>query len=289
MNRDAERAIYNRTTERIRGGQMTEEEKQGGAQQFEMVLSAAAQLPGVKIDREKYLAGALGKKFSAEVVAMAIESSPAAAGIEPEKLSAIADASIRYEATKVTALSTAAGIPGGFAMAGTVPADMAQYFAHVLRIAQKLAYLYGWENLFSGTEEEIDDETKNLMILFIGVMFGASGATDAIAQISKVVAAAVEKRLAQEALTKGTIYPIVRKVATYLGIQMTKGIFSKGVSKVIPVIGGLISGGITLATYAPMSLKLKDYLAGLEVADPQTYVAEIIDVQNTEEDEKFEE
>lgn len=289
MNRDVEQAIYNRTTEEIRGGQMTEEEKQGGAQQFEMVLSMAAQLPGVKIDREKYLAGALGKRFSAEVVAMAIESSPAAAGIEPEKLSAIADASIRYEATKVTALSTAAGIPGGFAMAGTVPADMAQYFAHVLRITQKLAYLYGWENLFSGTEEEIDDGTKNLMILFIGVMFGASGATDAIAQISKVVAAAVEKRLAQEALTKGTIYPIVRKVATYLGIQMTKGIFSKGVSKVIPVIGGLISGGITLATYAPMSLKLKDYLAELEVADPQTYVAEIIDVQDTEEDENFEE
>lgn len=268
---------------------MTEEDKQDSANQFEMVLSAAAQLPGVKIDREKYLAGALGKKFSPEVVAMAIETSPAAAGIEPDKLSPIADASIRYEATKVTALSTAAGIPGGFAMAGTVPADMAQYFAHVLRITQKLAYLYGWENLFSGTEEEIDDETKNLMILFIGVMFGSSGATDAIAQISKVVATAVEKRLAQEALTKGTIYPIVKKVATYLGIQMTKGIFSKGVSKIIPVIGGLISGGITLATYAPMSLKLKDYLAGLEVANPQTYVAEIVEVENIEEAEAFEE
>lgn len=261
---------------------MTAEENQASAEQFEMILSTAAQLPGVKIDREKYLAGALGRKFSSEVVATAIESSPAAAGIEPEKLSSIADASIRYETTKVTALSTAAGIPGGLAMAGAIPADMAQYFAHVLRIAQKLAYLYGWDNLFSGTEEDIDDETKNLMILFVGVMFGVSGATEAIAQISKVVATAVEKRLAQEALTKGAIYPVVKKVATYLGIHMTKSIFSRGVSKVIPVIGGIISGGITLATYAPMSLKLKDYLAGLEMANPQTYVAEVVEVDEVD-------
>lgn len=263
--------------------------EQGGANQFEMVLSAASQLPGVKIDREKYLAGALSKKFSPEVVAMAIETSPAVAGIEPERLSAIADASIRYETTKVTALSTAAGIPGGLAMAGTVPADMVQYFGHVLRITQKLAYLYGWNNLLSGADEEVDDEARNLIILFIGVMFGAQGATDAVAQLSKLVAQAVAKRLPQRALTKGVVYPVVKKVATFLGVHMTKEVFGKGVAKAIPVIGGIVSGGITLATYAPMSLKLKDYLAGLEVASPQTYVAEIMGADDNEETEAFEE
>ena len=35
------------------------EEKKDAAQNFELVLSSAAQLPGVRIDREKYLAGAL--------------------------------------------------------------------------------------------------------------------------------------------------------------------------------------------------------------------------------------
>lgn len=256
------------------------EEKKGAAQNFELVLSSAAQLPGVRVDRKKYLAGALSKKFSSEVIATAIESSPAAAGIKPEELSPIADASIRYESTKVTAISAAAGIPGGFAMAGTVPADLAQYFAHVLRITQKLAYLYGWDHIFEGTEEEIDDETKNLLILFIGVMFGANGATDAITKISSQVAVAVAKKLPQKALTKGAIYPIVKKVAGYIGVKMTKDIFAKGVSKVIPIIGGAISGGVTLATYAPMCLKLKDYLAGLEVADPDTYVAKVISIED---------
>lgn len=256
------------------------EEKKDASQSFELVLSAAAQLPGVRIDREKYLAGALSKKFSPEVIATAIDSSPAAAGIRPEKLSSIADASIRYESTKVTAISTAAGIPGGFAMAGAVPADLAQYFAHVLRITQKLAYLYGWDHIFEGTEEEIGDETRNLLILFIGVMFGANGAADAITKISSKVAAAVANKLPQKALTKGAIYPIVKRVAGYIGVKMTKDIFAKSISKVIPVIGGVISGGVTLATYAPMCLKLKDYLAGLEVASPDTYVVEVLDIED---------
>lgn len=262
--------------------EITQEEAIGN---FQMVLSSAAQLPGVNIDREKYLEGALKKSFSPEVISMAIETSPAAAGISPEELGAIADASIRYEATKVTALSAISGIPGGLAMIGTVPADLAQYFAHVLRICQKLAYLYGWENLFTGTEEEIDDETKNLLILFMGVMFGANGATDAIAKISQSAAAAAAKRIPQKALTKGVVYPAVKKVAGYLGVKMTKDVFAKGVSKAIPVIGAVISGSITLATYTPMCLKLKDYLAKLEIADPATYV---IDIETKTEDQNFE-
>ena len=46
--------------------------------------------------------------------------------------------SINYELNKVTAISAAAGIPGGFTMVGTIPADITQYMGHLLRIAQKL-------------------------------------------------------------------------------------------------------------------------------------------------------
>ncbi len=254
-------------------------------QTFENVFTAAIQLPGVKIDREKYLSGALNKHFSPEIIELAIQTSPAAAGITPDKLDSIADASIRYESLKVTALSTAAGIPGGLAMAGTIPADLAQYFAHVLRITQKLVYLYGWDDIFSD-KDMIDDETRSLLILFVGVMFGAQGAIDAVAAISAKVAEAVAKRVPQKALMKGAIYPIVKKVAIYLGIQMNKEIFGKAVAKIVPVIGGVISGGITLGTYAPMCLKLKDYLAELETADPATY---IIDIEPEDTVGKFEE
>ncbi|MGN0959868.1 MAG: hypothetical protein ACI4OC_03910 [Coriobacteriales bacterium] len=242
---------------------------------FQQVFNAAAQLPGVRIDREKYLTGALKNHFSPEVVAAAVASSPAAAGITPERLASIADASIAYETAKVTAISTAAGIPGGLAALGTVPADLAQYFSHVMRIAQKLAYLYGWENMFDGSEEEIDDAAKSMLILFVGVMFGAQGACEAVGKVAEKAAAAAAKRIPQKALMNTTIYPIVKKVAGYLGVTMTKEIYGKGISKAIPVIGAVISGGITLASYAPMCLTLKNYLAGLEVADPATYVIEV--------------
>lgn len=242
---------------------------------FQQVFNAAAQLPGVRIDREKYLSGALKNHFSPEVVAAAIASSPAAAGIPAEKLASIADASIAYETTKVTALSTAAGIPGGFAILGSVPADLAQYYGHIMRIAQKLAYLYGWENMFAGSDEEIDDAAKNMLILFIGVMFGAQGACEAVGKIAEKAAEAAAKRIPQKALTKGVVYPIVKRVAGYLGVSMTKEIYGKGIAKVIPVLGAVVSGGITLASYAPMCLTLKNYLAGLEVADPATYIIEI--------------
>lgn len=242
---------------------------------FCQVFDAASQLPGVNINREKYLRGALAHHFTPEVVAMAVETSPAQAGIDPEKLDSIAKASIKYEAAKVTALSTAAGIPGGMATVGTASADVVQYFAHVIRIAQKLAYLYGWEDFFD-SDEEMDDETSGMLILFIGVMFGAQGAGEGVEKIAAQAAVAAAKRIPQKALADLPIYRVlVKPVAHQLGVQMNKEIFGKGVGKIIPVIGAIVSGGITLATYAPMCFKLKDYLSKLELANPESFVVEV--------------
>ena len=37
---------------------------------------------------------------------------------------------------------------------------------------------------------------------------------------------------------------------------MNKEVFAKGVGKAVPVIGGVIAGGITLATFRPMGNRL---------------------------------
>ena len=42
------------------------------------------------------------------------------------------------EFNKVSAISFVSGLPGGVAMFGTVPADLAQYSGHILRILQKV-------------------------------------------------------------------------------------------------------------------------------------------------------
>ena len=102
-------------------------------------------------------------------------------------------------------------------------------------------------------------------------MFGVNGAANTITKISASAAQKASKDIAAKALTKGTIYPIVKKIAQALGVKMTKDIFAKGVSKVIPIVGGIASGGLTYVTYKPMAYKLKKHLATLKWCDVNYY------------------
>ncbi|PZE64214.1 MULTISPECIES: hypothetical protein [unclassified Curtobacterium] len=242
---------------------------------FGKALVVATKLPGVRIDRAAFLRRSLARYCTEEQIRTAVAETPAAAGIPAATLRTIADASITNETSRVTAISAAAGIPGGFALAGTIPIDSAQYLAHMLRIAQKLAYLYSWPDLFGKDGDEPDDGTQNLLTLFVGVMFGVQAANKGIGIVAEKLATQMVKQLPKQALTHGMIYPIVKTVAKHLGVQMSKSIFAKGVAKTIPVVGGVFSGGLTLATFLPMAKRLRKHLATLETANPTSQSAAI--------------
>lgn len=235
---------------------------------FAQVLEAAAKLPGVRINRASYLRTALRRHCTEEQIEKAVLTSPAAAGILSKVIAEAAKASIAYETSKVTGISTLAGIPGGLAMVGTVPVDVAQYMGHMLRVVQKLAYIYSWPDLFSDDSEEIDEATESMLILFVGVMFGVQIAQGGVAKVANMIAANVAKKLPQKALTQGLIYPIVKKVAGHLGVTMTKRIFANGIAKAIPIVGAVFSGGLTLGTFLPMCKRLQKHLASLELTKP---------------------
>lgn len=251
---------------------------------FTQVLDASAKLPGVRINRASYLRAALKRYCSEEQIERAIAEGPAAAGVPLEVINEVANTSIAFETSKVTGISILAGIPGGFAMIGTVPADLAQFFGHVLRIAQKLAYIYSWPDLFADDGEELDEATESILTLFVGVMFGVQLAQAGVSKVSTMIVGQVLKKLPQQALTKGMIYPVVKKVASYLGIRMTKQLFAGGVAKFVPVVGAVLSGGLTLATFLPMSKRLQKHLASLELTKPGHRVNEdeIIDAEVVE-------
>ncbi len=222
----------------------------------------------MRIDRAAYLRKSLQRYCTDEQIEHAIAASPALAGIPPEVIRDVANTSIKFETSKVTTISAATGIPGGWALLGTVPADMLQYTGHMLRIAQKLAYVYSWPDLFEGDSEGLDEATESILTLFVGVMFGVNMAQSGVTKVSAMIAAQTARRLPQKALTKGAIYPIVKKVAGMLGVAMTKKTFASGVAKAIPVAGAVLSGGLTLATFLPMSKKLQRHLASLELTKP---------------------
>lgn len=236
----------------------------------EDILQQAIKLPIVNVNREKFLHKELIRYYSEDVVNIAIKKNPAYAGIEKERINEISKQVINYETNKVSAISFAAGMPGGFAMAATVPADIAQYFGYMIRVMQKLAYLYGFEDL-ELNEESISDGTMNQIMVFLGVMFGVQGANAGVKKIAEAAAKKVSKSMAQKALTKGTVYPIVKKIAQAVGIKMTKQIFAESVSKVVPVIGGVVTGSLSYATFKPCAKKLKNSFKDLYLCDPQYY------------------
>lgn len=235
---------------------------------FSKTLLVAAKFPGVQVSREAYLRSALKRRCSEEQIRLAVEHGPAVAGIPADVIERAAKAAIQFETTRAAGLSAAAGVPGGLAILGTIPVDAAQYFAHMIRVSQKLAYLYGWPDLFSDAGDDLDDATKNVLILFLGVMLGANAANGAVAKVATMMAGQVAKKLPQQALTKGVIYPVVKRVATQLGVKMTKTLFANSVSKAVPLIGAVLSGSLTVATFLPMSYKLKRHLSDSDLARP---------------------
>lgn len=200
----------------------------------------------------------------------AIASTPIHAGIPIEKINAIADEVIKFERNCVSGISAALGMPGGVAMVATIPADIAQYYGYMLRATQKLLYLYGFPEI--NTEEKgqiFDTETINVLIICLGVMYGAAGANNALKSMAKALATGVEKKLMGMALTKGSIYPIVKSVSKWFGVNMTKQVFAGFFKKAIPVVGGVIGGGITFLTFKPCCDRLKNVLQNTRLSDPQ--------------------
>jgi hypothetical protein len=238
---------------------------------FTSVIESAAKLPLVRIDRTEFLTKNLGKLCTPAQLQKAITEGTLHAGIPIEKLDKLAKDMINAETIKVTAVSTATGIPGGLAMAATIPADLAQFYGHIIRIAQELAYIYGWDEMFTESSD-LDAGTESQLVLFIGVMSGVEAAKKALVKLfGETAMKSVAKKIAAQALTKTWYYPIVKKIATIMGQRMTKSIFARGVGKAIPILGGAISGGLTLATFKPMANKLQKHLSEMAHMSPEEF------------------
>ena len=256
---------------------------------LEKVLRTAIKTPGVKIKRDVFLRKEQIKYCPEEIVKEAIRYNPAKAGISKKVINRVSLSVINYETTKVTAVSVAASLPSSAAAAvavGAASADITSYFAHILRVVQELAYLYGCEQ-FDFNEDNVDSETMNFLMIFLGVMFGVQGAASTLNKLANTIAEHVAKKLAQKALTKGTIYPIVKQIATKIGLRMTKQIFADTVASAIPLAGSAISGGLTFAMFRPCCMKLRKNLMSYNLCDPDYY--RVVDVDAVVEEQEFQE
>lgn len=102
-------------------------------------------------------------------------------------------------------------------------------------------------------------------------MFNINYANVAIKTIAETMAINIAKQLPKKALTKGSIYPLVKLIASRLGFYMTKEVFTKGVVKIVPIIGGVTNGGLTYISFRTCSTRLKNKFKALPISDPNYY------------------
>lgn len=259
---------------------------------IEDIIIMGLRIPGISVNREQFLRSEFMKDFSQEVIETAIACNPAQAGITTEEIEKYANEVIKFERNCVSGISAALSTPGGIAMTATIPADIAQYYGYMLRVAQKLLYLYGFPEIDTTEKgKKFDTETLNILTLCLGVMYGVAGANNALKSIAKALGTGVQKQLMKKALTKGTIYPIVKSISKWFGVRMTKEVFTGFFKHAIPVIGGVIGGGLTYVSFKPCCDKLKESLQNTRLSNPdyvdtddeEILISDTADVDKTSE------
>ena len=223
------------------------------------VLATVLKMPSVKVDRVGFLRKELRPYCNQSRLQMLGNVRPYTV-VSEQVIDKLARQCVNKHTALATATSTVAGLPGGLAMAATMPADMTQYFYHVFVLSQKLAYLYGYPD-FCEEDGELSDMASDLLTIFMGVMMGAPVAEKGISELSVAVAESAVTRLPRVALTKTAVFSVASQIAKMIGTRLSKSGFAKGVGRFIPIAGGLFSGGLTLFTFRKGANRLRRQLS----------------------------
>ena len=240
-------------------------EQDDQAQKFAVkFLKKIIRLRGVRIGRDDYLRQELRKLgLDDDTITLALKTTPVQAGVSRAQLDRLAASTIAFETRKSAAISFATGLPGGFAMLATIPTDITQYYVHAFRVMQKLAYIYGWKD-FLGDLDEIDDETIGKVTLFLGVMMGVGGASSSLTAFTTQIARpALQKQISKQALTKTAWYGPMKQILRVIGVNVTKNSFARTVTKAVPVVSGILSGGMTFMMLKNQAFRLQRHLREL--------------------------
>lgn len=219
------------------------------------MIGTVSKLPIIRVNREEFLR----KQFAnSPYIDQIVQNGPQSV-FTPESLRKKADEVIKSSTNKASLTSFVAGLPGNpIMMVVAGGADVVQYFGFAINMSQQIAYIFGEDELFASNNNEMSEEAKMRVIAYLGCMLGAGGAASLIANVSKAAGAKIGKTVASRALTRTAWYPIMKKVGAILGQKITKKTVEKTIAKAVPVVGGIISGGLTYFTFSPMGNRLAD-------------------------------
>ncbi|MHA5123187.1 hypothetical protein R5Q06_03215 [Oenococcus oeni] len=134
---------------------------------------------------------------------------------------------------KSTAFSFAAGLlSNSVIMSGSATADILQYFAFAVRMAQEAAYVFGRPSIFNENGALTEAGERGVM-LYLGAMLGVAAANSGLMLVSRGLGTTAGKKILQTALTKIFWYPLMKKIGAAIGLQVTKKTASGLVTKTV--------------------------------------------------------
>jgi hypothetical protein len=213
-------------------------------------------LPMARVNREKFIQRLSTRELKGMNVQVALKKSPNSA-YSQQAINKAAKKIIAKHALWVTLISAISAIPTGWMMIPFFIIDIIQFQIHVFAVSQKLLYLYEDEEKLT---EYSSDTATQLMILMTTIMIGKQQFTRMLKSATGVVTKQVIQRFTIKALTQFSILNIVRQVAKWFGIVLTKETLLEGIDVAIIIICAIISGLISLWLFKPMANNLMKYL-----------------------------
>ena len=225
------------------------------------IILNAIDNPATRVDREQYLREIMFsyKPNMTQIEQQDFLNNPVRA-IGINEINYIADKVIKNSIWKTTGLSFLAGLPGGvWGIAAAAP-DIAQNLCYYIILSQKLAYLYGVN--FYESNATTDEYRNSGTLLCLGFMLGVDSVDQLIQKILDSAWQTSGKEVV-EFLMKTAGFVLARKILVSVGEKLTQKGATNVLGKAVPVLGGLLSGGMTFTSFknaaAAMQQKLIKY------------------------------
>ena len=215
--------------------------------------------PATRVDREQFLRETLFKykpNLSKEEQMYFVDNPVRAIGIT--EVNYIADKVIKSAVLQTAGLSFLAGLPGGVWGIAAAGPDIVQNLAYYIILSQKLAYVYG-VNFYETAFPTDSEYQKSSTLLCLGFMLGVN---DVDSLIQKVLGGAWKNSGKEfvEFLMKTAGFALARKILTSIGERLANKGATNVLGKAVPLLGGLLSGGMTFADFKKSAARMQQKL-----------------------------
>lgn len=239
---------------------------------FDQILK----IPHVLVNRQKFLSQTFDE-FGLKPTDFIINNGQKI--LRPEIRDKILGTVIKETAQDSSKIAFINGIPGGLTMIATLPADLLQYYIFVVILAQKIGYLFGLANLLD-LNNNLTVDGKRRLILYVGSMSGLAVAGSAVRVLSVNKAEIIMGKITNESLTRAINGPLVRQILKHVGIDVSKKSVTDASSKIVPIIGGFVSGGLNYFSLKKIANKFVKELQILDHYDEKRYLSDLKSIED---------